>query len=123
MSEVPSVYQASNKKAAQSGLLAEADAAVAALEAGAAVSGADETSEAAVMAAPAGAITDPAEAALAAPSGVSAGKVCNGGGGSTATGSASGRIHAATAKAATNKAAIAPSGVLFFCSFAELAAF
>lgn len=56
------------------------------------------------------------EAALAAASGVSAGKVCKGGGGSTDTGSVSGRIQAATAKAATNKAAMAPKGVLFFCS-------
>ena len=82
-----------------------------------------EALEAAELAAEAGATAASAEAALAAASGASAGKVCKGGGGSTATGSASGRIQAATANAATNKAAIAPKGVLLFCSVTAVAAF
>ena len=82
-----------------------------------------EALEAAELAAEAGATAASAEAALAEPSGVSAGKVCKGGGGSTATGSASGRIQAATANAATNKAAIAPKGVLLFCSVTAVAEF
>ncbi len=128
------VHRSSEKKAAQSGLLAEADAvgalgAKGAADAFGAAGAADacgcagmtagaatDEPEAAELANEAGAPAASAEAALAAPSGVSAGKVCKGGGGSTATGSASGRIHAATAKAATNRAAMAPKGVLFFCS-------
>lgn len=127
------------KKAAQSGLLAEGEGLVEAAPAGADAAGdggrvgaltvtaadAGRTAVDAALAGVAATVADAEvsaeEAALAAGSGVSAGKVCRGGGGSATTGSGSGRIQAATAKAATNKAAMADRGVLFFCSAATSA--